>query len=937
MVNNVKKIIQKEEYISLAINKYIVQTTTIPKKLNTTTNEYELDWDKLLNDEYLGINFNKHNSLLNKDILIIFDNSNNAFIKGAVDEDENYNENFNYLYNFYINKIFRVNTLPPSDITKTELLNGSQILYSDIQKQIVSLLNSGKKVFLSNATCTKNEYFYELDNNNLTYKYCKSDNSEIKVYQEAPIYLENRNDLQYVKAKIGDSAFVKINGFWYEYYYQGDVSTPWIPSSGGSVLTKIDNTLSIEDRITSYIPESKDLVIKAAGGCMLANGDIFCWGDNKYKRAGIETYGQLDTSLTPDYINTPVMLKVQINDSERKSLRWYNSPYRIKFEKMFMNSRNVCGVSPIYDYIEGGIAYKEGGDLYCNGDISPIYYENIETSNSNQSSILSRNKFFAWGKNDRQDNSSQTINVSADGGPIEVDSNNIELTKTRDEIYIKDVAMTTDTIAVLSDDGKIYTLGKNYNGALGIGSSDKFINLYEPKQVEQDSSIFFEKVFALRDINCFGAIDSNKNFWIWGERSNGSYDKPTRLDDSNKKFDGDYIFVNSSEFILKNLDDKSFFRTSEDNKIQSISSSIPSTAISATIINENNEWKYLYVDKDLKLYGSSELLSCISKSGGICLDLENNIFTFALNKLNNESNFFNVSTYKLDAIVYEEKEDFESGASNWSNNTTTNIPDNGDTTQDPVTRFLGKFPIVSDPSGTPFEVSKTYTYSSYPNYEVEIEFDFYEIGTWDGERFELYVNDELLAVDHFVMDGQDYIQDSNITGISLQDTFETNYWYNEDQKYRYKLRAKLDDKGQLKIKFKTNWEYKAPYENYWSHIWEHIEDDGSKVYEDINNESWGIDNIHIKIKEKDKHFTCAITGVQNESQMYCWGITGRSIPILSTSLYDMDKISNLNKLFITTKNDKNNSMTKDLYDINGYLFVKFPTYIGGFDYPFYFK
>lgn len=46
-------------------------------------------------------------------------------------------------------------------------------------------------------------------------------------------------------------------------------------------------------------------------------------------------------------------------------------------------------------------------------------------------------------------------------------------------------------------------------------------------------------------------------------------------------------------------------------------------------------------------------------------------------------------------------------------------------------------------------VSKTYSFPEYKNYEVEIEFDFYEIDTWDGERFEFLANNEKLAVDHF--------------------------------------------------------------------------------------------------------------------------------------------------------------------------------------------
>ena len=55
-MNGVKNVIQKEEYIALAINKYILQTGTIPKKNNNT-----LDWTKLETAEYLGTNFNKKN------------------------------------------------------------------------------------------------------------------------------------------------------------------------------------------------------------------------------------------------------------------------------------------------------------------------------------------------------------------------------------------------------------------------------------------------------------------------------------------------------------------------------------------------------------------------------------------------------------------------------------------------------------------------------------------------------------------------------------------------------------------------------------------------------------------------------------------------------------------------------------------------------------
>jgi hypothetical protein len=57
----------------------------------------------------------------------------------------------------------------------------------------------------------------------------------------------------------------------------------------------------------------------------------------------------------------------------------------------------------------------------------------------------------------------------------------------------------------------------------------------------------------------------------------------------------------------------------------------------------------------------------------------------------------------------------------------------------------------------------------------------------------------------------------------------------------------------------------------------------------------------------------------------------------------MSEISTINKLFITQEDEKKDIMSYAIYnsigeeDSEGNLFLKFPTYIGGFDYGFYFK
>ena len=178
MMNAIKNQIQKEEYISLAINKYILQTATIPKK-----DDKSLYWDKLKTNDYLGSNFNTTNPITSSELKVTFDSNNNAYIQGVIEKTADYSADKNYLYNFYANNIFRVNTIPPTNITKEKLLIGSQIKYNDIQKEIVALLNKNEEIKFPNEqqVCTANSYYYELRNSKLTYKYCKSDNSSFDV------------------------------------------------------------------------------------------------------------------------------------------------------------------------------------------------------------------------------------------------------------------------------------------------------------------------------------------------------------------------------------------------------------------------------------------------------------------------------------------------------------------------------------------------------------------------------------------------------------------------------------------------------------------------------------------------------------------------------------------------------------------------------------
>lgn len=83
----------------------------------------------------------------------------------------------------------------------------------------------------------------------------------------------------------------------------------------------------------------------------------------------------------------------------------------------------------------------------------------------------------------------------------------------------------------------------------------------------------------------------------------------------------------------------------------------------------------------------------------------------------------------IDGWILVSSEDFESGATGWSDNTTTY----GGTY---YTTHLGRF---SQDGGTQ-NVYKTYTLSGTQD-SVSISFDFYEIDSWDTEQFIIFVDD----------------------------------------------------------------------------------------------------------------------------------------------------------------------------------------------------
>ncbi len=157
-------------------------------------------------------------------------------------------------------------------------------------------------------------------------------------------------------------------------------------------------------------------------------------------------------------------------------------------------------------------------------------------------------------------------------------------------------------------------------------------------------------------------------------------------------------------------------------------------------------------------------------------------------------------------------EDFEGGATGWSNNTTT-------IGGSPFTTFLGRF--AGSSTGAQM-TSKSYTLSGTQT-QVTIQFDFYEIDSWDREYFKVYVNDMAVISDmfnHNVLEGG-YTSGQTTRALLFPDV-NKNLGFSgyQDQGYRYTYTFDTTSTT-LKLGF------------------------GATLDSDIGDESWGVDNINI--------------------------------------------------------------------------------------------
>ncbi|MEZ8805838.1 tandem-95 repeat protein [Vibrio atlanticus] len=166
-------------------------------------------------------------------------------------------------------------------------------------------------------------------------------------------------------------------------------------------------------------------------------------------------------------------------------------------------------------------------------------------------------------------------------------------------------------------------------------------------------------------------------------------------------------------------------------------------------------------------------------------------------------------------------DNFESGSNGWNTGTESS---QGFESGDMLGRIGG--------TGGDEAVSKTYDIPSDVS-EVNISFSFYEIDSWDGESFQIFVGgEELTSLDNSAFQTQDgtttlYDSAGNevgevVHGVSQGEGFSG--W--NDQAHQINLTVPVED-GQLELGF------------------------GSTLNQSVNDESFGIDNIEISVSDAE--------------------------------------------------------------------------------------
>ncbi|QWB99420.1 DUF5011 domain-containing protein [Mycoplasmatota bacterium] len=261
---------------------------------------------------------------------------------------------------------------------------------------------------------------------------------------------------------------------------------------------------------------------------LTTHGRVFSWGYNMYGQLGS---GDIINKLVPTEItnNFPLSIDEKITD--------------IKLGQSFVLALTSNG--NLYTWGQNGDG-QLGNNSY-DDSVVPINITsnfpltsqekiiNIDAGSSHAVALTSENNLFSWGDNFSGQLGDGT-NISK-SSPINITSHlNLDIND-----YIVDIELGSLHSTVLTNDGQVFSWGKNYSGQLGDGND---VDRNTPFNITDIFSLYNEESEEIRNIYVGDthslAITSLERVFAWGNNSNGqlgngnqvSYYYPIEITDS---------------------------------------------------------------------------------------------------------------------------------------------------------------------------------------------------------------------------------------------------------------------------------------------------------------------------------------------------------------------------------------------------------------------
>lgn len=259
------------------------------------------------------------------------------------------------------------------------------------------------------------------------------------------------------------------------------------------------------------------------------DGKLYVWGNNSYGQVGDGTTTECETPTLVKGLEDAEIREVQLSN--------YNSAAITKGGALYMWGDNSNG--------QLGIGSKDNRSTVAKRVKGLKNVKTVSTNSyrSNNAAITRDGTLYMWGNNGSGElGDGTTTNAYTPVRP-----------KLEEDVKVKQVALGNQHTVALSEDGQVYTWGRNYGGALGNGTTT---DSKTPVKIEIGDGKKVAEVYA--DNNCSAALTVDGDLYMWGENFSGQLgdgsttnkNMPTKVEISSGKKVKEFLLCGSSSMAL---------------------------------------------------------------------------------------------------------------------------------------------------------------------------------------------------------------------------------------------------------------------------------------------------------------------------------------------------------------------------------------------------